>query len=215
MSENDLFEAIRTNDAAVVSALLDGDSALLAARQNGVTPILFAIYNGHADLARLFVDRGATLTFGEACALGDEAQALRMLDADPSLLNAFSEDGFPPVGLAVFFRHPRLATRLVERGADVNAAAQNAFRVAPVHAAAAVRDAATMELLIERGADVNARQQLGYTALHTAAQLGDEVILDLLLAHGADPRAAGDDGKTPADLAAAHGHTQIMKRLTE
>ncbi|MGH9419068.1 MAG: ankyrin repeat domain-containing protein, partial [Thermoanaerobaculia bacterium] len=51
--------------------------------------------------------------------------------------------------------------------------------------------------------------------LHTAAQLGDEVILDLLLARGADPHAAGDDGKTPADLAAAHGHIQIMKRLTE
>ena len=215
MSENELFEAIRKNDAASVSTLLNGDPSLLTARQNGVTPILFAIYNGHADLAPLFLDRGATLTFGEACALGDEVQALRMLDADPSLLNAYSEDGFPPVGLAIFFRHPPLAKILIERGANVNAAAQNAFRVSPVHAAAAVRDTGTMELLLERGADVNARQQLGYTALHTAAQIGDEVILDLLLARGADPRAAGEDGKTPADLAAAHGHTQIVKRLTE
>jgi ankyrin repeat protein len=215
MSENDLFEAIRKNDAEGVGALLDGDPALLSACLNGATPILFAIYNGHADLARLFLDRGAALTFGEACALGDETQALRMLDGDPSLLNIHSDDGFPPVGLAIFFRHPGLAKTLIERGADVNAAAQNAFRVAPVHAAAAVRDVATMELLTQHGADVNARQQLGYTPLHTAAQLGDEVILDLLLARGADPRAAGDDGKTPADLAAAHGHTQIVKRLME
>ncbi len=213
MSE-DLFEAIRNNDAAAVAALLDGDRSLIGARQDGITPILFAVYNGHAELARLFLDRGAVLTFGEACALGDSALALRMLDGDPALLDAYSEDGFPSVGLAIFFRQPELARTLIERGADVNAAARNAFRVAPVHAAAAVRDAATMTMLLDRGADATARQQLGYTALHTAAQLGDETIIDLLLARGADPRAAGDDGKTPMDLAAAHGHVAIVKRLS-
>lgn len=209
----DLFVAIRTNDAAAVAALLDGDRSLIGARQDGITPILFAVYNGHAELARLFLDRGAVLTFGEACALGVSALALRMLDGDPALLDAYSEDGFPSVGLAIFFRQPELARTLIERGADVNAAARNAFRVAPVHAAAAVHDATTMTMLLDRGADANARQQLGYTALHTAAQLGDDNIIDLLLAHGADPRAAGDDGKTPSDLAAAHGHVAIVKRL--
>src|SRR5258707_268186 len=211
---NDLFEAIRTNDAAAVAALLDGDRSLIVARQDGVTPILFAGYNGHAELARLFLDRGALLTFGEACALGDSSLALRMLDGDPALLDAYSEDGFPSLGLAIFFRQPELARTLIARGADVNATARNAFRVAPVHAAAAIRDAATMRLLLAHGADSNARQQLGYTALHTAAQLGDEDIVDLLLAHGADPHAAGDDGKTPLDLAGAHGHVAIVKRLS-
>lgn len=214
MSQHELFDAIRQNDAAAVAALLDADPALLAARQNHVTPILFAAYHGHVELVPLFLQRGAVMTFGEACALGDQAQALRMLDSDPALLDACTEDGFPPVGLAVFFRHPELARTLIERGADVNAAARNAFAVAPVHAAASVRDAATMRLLLGRGADANARQQLGYTALHTAAQLGDEEIVDLLLAHGADPRAAGDDGKTPADLAAAHGRLEVVKRFS-
>jgi ankyrin repeat protein len=214
MSQQTLFEAIRNNDDAAIAGLLDADRSLNDARQNGVTPILFAVYNGHAELARLFLDRGVVLTFGEACALGDEALALQMLDADPALLDAYSEDGFPPVGLAIFFRHPALAKELIERGADVNAAARNAFRVAPVHAAAAVRDAGTMRLLLARGADANARQQLGYTALHTAAQLGDEEIVDILLAHGADPGAAGDDGKTPTDLAEGHGQMEIVKRLS-
>ncbi len=214
MQEKELFDAIRENDAAGVARLLDGDSSLLGARQNGITPILFAVYNGHAGLAQLFLDRGAALTFGEACALGRADLATKMLDADPALLDSFSDDGFPAIGLAVFFRQPDLACTLIERGADVNAAARNAFRVTPVHAAAAVRDAAIMQLLIEHGADVNARQQLAYTALHTAAQHGDQVMLDLLLAAGANPRAAGDDGKTPADLAAAQGHTAIVERLS-
>jgi uncharacterized protein len=214
MQEKELFDAIRENNAAEVARLLDADPSLLGARQNGITPILFAVYNGHSELAQLFLDRGAALTFSEACALGRAEIATQMLDANPALLDSYSDDGFPAIGLTVFFRQPELARMLIERGADVNTAARNAFRVAPVHAAAAVRDAAIMQLLIEHGADVNARQQMGYTALHTAAQHGDHVMLDLLLAAGADPRAAGDDGKTPADLAAAHGHTAIVERLS-
>lgn len=214
MHENELFEAIRNGDAAATAVLLDDDPSLLNSRQNGVTPILFAVYNGQAELARLFLERGATPTFGEACAVGDADLALKMLEADPSLLDAYSDDGFPAVGLAVFFRHPELARALIERGADVNATARNAFRVAPVHAAAAMRDCATMQLLLDHGADVNARQQLGYTPLHTAAQLGDDAMIDLLRAGGADSRVAGDDGKTPADLAAAHGHIDIAERLS-
>src|SRR5258706_7510603 len=118
---HDLFEAIRTNDAAAVAALLDGDRSLIGARQDCVTPILFAVYNGHAELARLFLDRGAVLTFGEACALGDSALALRMLDGDPALLDAYSEDGFPSLGLAIFLRQPDLARALIERRAEVDA----------------------------------------------------------------------------------------------
>jgi ankyrin repeat protein len=214
MQEEELFDAIRENDAAAVARLLDADPSLLGARQNGITPILFAVYNGHAELAQLFLDRCAALTFGEACALGRVELATQMLDANPALLDSYSDDGFPAVGLAVFFRQPELARMLIERGANVNAAARNAFRVALVHAAAAVRDAAIMQLLIDHGADVNARQQMGYTALHTAAQHGDDIMLDLLLTAGADPRTAGDDGKTPADLAAAQGHTAIVERLS-
>jgi ankyrin repeat protein len=210
----ELFDAIRTNDAAAVAALLDADTALLHARQNGISPILFAIYNGHADLARLFLDRGVEATFAEACALGDVAAAVRMLDSDPSLLHVYSEDGFPPLGLAIFFRHPELAATLIERGAGVDAAARNAIGVAPVHAAAAVGDINTVRILLERGANANARQQAGFTALHTAAQLGNAVLVDLLLAHGADPSIAADDGNTPAALASAHGHLEIAKRLS-
>lgn len=211
---NELFEAIRINDAGAIASLLDADASLLDARRNGISPILFAVYNGHAELAQLFIDRGARITFCELCALGDAKSALQMLDDDPSLLEAYSEDGFLPLGLAIFFGHPELARTLIERGADVRASARNALLVAPVHAAAAVRDAGTMQLLLARGADANARQQLGYTALHTAAQHGDEAILDLLLANGADPRVAGDDGRTPAALAAEHQHVAIAKRLS-
>lgn len=211
---NDFFDAIRRGDAARVAELLDADPSLLDARENQATPILFAIYNGRADITALLVARDAKVSFGEACALGDRERAMQLLATDPSLLDTRSEDGYPAAGLAIFFRHGELARELIARGADVNAAADNAQRVAPVHAAAAACDRDTMRMLLERGADPNARQQLDYTALHGAASRGDIEMAKLLLAHGADRDPKATDGMTPADVAAKYGHPELAEWLS-
>ena len=206
MKTAELFDAIKKNDAAAVAALLDEDRALLGATSNDITPVLFAVYYGHPELAELFVERGAQLSLAELAALGDR----RALDGD---VESYSTDGYPLLGLAIFFRHPALARELIARGADVSARARNQARVMPVHAATAAGDHDTMRLLLARGADPNARQQLGYTALHEAAARGDETMVGLLLDGGADPRAANDEGKTPADVAAEKGHAALAERL--
>jgi ankyrin repeat protein len=211
--QDELIESIRNGDVARVAALLDADRALLGARAGSVSAIVFAVYNQHPEVAQLFVERGAELSFAEACAAGDERRALELLGRDPSLIHQRSEDGFPPVGYAIFFRHPALARALIERGADVNAAADNAARVAPVHAAASVGDVETMRLLIARGADVNARQQMGFTPLHAAAGNGDVEMAKLLVASGADRHARTDDGKDAAAIAAERGRAEFVAWL--
>src|ERR1044071_5281350 len=148
--QDELIQAIKNGDAARVAQLLGADPSLLTARSGNVSAILLAVYHQHPEIAEAFVDRGAQLTFAEACAVGDEARALALLDGDPSLLERRSDDGFPPLGYAIFFRHPSLARTLIERGADVHAVAENAQRVAPVHAAASVGDVATLRLLLDR-----------------------------------------------------------------
>jgi uncharacterized protein len=198
---SDLSDAIKAGDAARVGELIDADPALLRTPENGVTPLLLAVYHGKPELARLLVERGAPVSFAEACALGDDARAKEMLAADPGLLDSRTADGFPAVGVAIFFGHGALARWLIEQGANVNAAAENAARVAPLHAAAAVRDRETTRLLLERGADPNAKQQMDYTPLHGAASRGDVELAELLLAHGAQRDAKGSDGMTPADVA--------------
>lgn len=214
MSKNDeLIESIRKGDAGAVATLLDEDRSLLQASTGPVSAMLLAVYHGRRDIAQLFLDRGAEPAFGEAVALGDGDRVRAMLEANPSLLLEFSPDGFPPAGLAIFFRHPDLARELIERGADIHAAARNAQRVAPVHAAASVGDTASMRLLLERGADPNARQRLGYVPLHAVAANGDRAMAEVLLAHGADPQAATDDGKTPADFATERGHNDLADWL--
>lgn len=198
---DELFDAIRRGDVAGIRSLLDRDPSLASARSNGVSAVLTALYHGQNDVARLLAGRGASIDFPEACALGDLERVRTMLDANPALLDARSADGFPPLGLAIFFRQPGVAKFLIERGADVNAAAANAQKVAPVHAAAAVRDIASMKLLLEHGADPNARQQMDVTPLHGAASRGDVDMARLLLAHGARADAKMSDGTSVSALA--------------
>jgi len=210
---SELTDAIRQGDAAKITELLDRDPSLAGIAENNVTPILLAIYHGKGDIARLLAGRGAPVSLPEAVALGDRDRVEQLLADEPSLIHARSADGFPVTGLAIFFGHGPLARWLIEQGADVNAAAENPQKVAPVHAAAAVCDRETMQLLLARGADPNARQQGDFTPLHGAASRGDVEMAKLLLAHGADASAVTADGATVAGVARKYGHPAFAEWL--
>ena len=176
--------------------------------QDPESAVLTALYHNKRDEAQKLAE-GAALTVWEAAAMGRDDRVRELLDRDPALANAWSVDGYPPVGLAAFFAGPSTVRLLLDRGAAVGAAARNAMQVQPLHAAVASRNAETAALLLERGADVDARQQAGYTPLMGAAAAGRRDLVDLLLRHGADPALRSDDGKTAADVAREHGHTDV------
>jgi uncharacterized protein len=179
-----------------------------------LSELIAAVYSG--DQARIdeLLAAEPELDVFEASALGRVQRLEELLDAEPGLVAAWAEDGFTPLHLAAFFRHPAAARLLVERGALVDAVARNEdLQVTPLQSAAASREEETAALLLERGADPNVQQRGGFTALHAAAQNGDEPLAELLLVHGADPAITADDGRTAADFAFDAGHEGLAARL--
>lgn len=208
---SEFFDAVKSGDLVRISQFLDADPTLLGESENGVSTILLALYRGKPEAVRLLIERGAPLSFHDACAAGVNDRAMQMLRDDPSLLDRFSNDGYPPLGLAIFFGNRELAKVLIEKGADVNASSTNAQRVAPLHAATAVCDHEIISLLLEHGADPNARQQMDFTPLHTAASRGDIEMAKLLLAHGAKRDARTVDGTGVGEVARQKGKNEFAE----
>src|SRR5437764_15181911 len=156
-----------------------------------MSDVLQAIYRGDREEGERLA-AGRELTIFEAAALGRTGRVRELLDGDPSLLNAYGDDGFHPVGLATFFGHVDTARLLVERGADVNQLSRNEhIQTAVIHAAAASegKEEETryelVKLALEHGADPNLRQGGGFRAIDAARQNRDVRIERLLLDHGA------------------------------
>jgi ankyrin repeat protein len=154
-----------------------------------MSELLLAIYRGDQARADELLAGDPELDVFEAAAVGQVDRLRELLDADRSLANAWAGDGFQPLGLASFFGHLDAARLLVERGAEVNSASRNDFKVMPLHSAAATGDPEVRyelaKLLLEHGAEPNARQQDEFTPLMAADQQGDERLRSLLVDYGA------------------------------
>jgi uncharacterized protein len=155
-----------------------------------MSELLQAIYRGDQARADELLADDPELDVFEAAALGRTQRLGELFDEDPSLANAWAEDGFQPLGLASFFGQVDAARLLVERGAEINSASRNDFKVMPLHSAAATGDPDVRyelaKLLLEHGADPNARQQDDFTPLMAADQHEDERLRRLLVEHGAN-----------------------------
>jgi len=208
-----LFDAVRKGETAVVRGLLTADPALAGARNpDGATPALWAAYTRHPELAALLLT-GRDPDFFEACALGNRQRASTLLASDPKLIDAYSADGFTPLGLAVFFGHEEIARQLVAAGADVNRPSRNAIRVSPLHSAVESGNLALLNLLLQHGANPDAVEFLEATPLHSAAARGSQEMVERLLASGADPQRKTKEGKTAADLARQYDHESLAAFL--
>ena len=154
-----------------------------------MSDLLQAVYRGDQAAVDELLAAEPELDVFEAAAVGRTERLCELLDADPKVANAWAEDGFQPLGLASFFGRVDAARLLIERGAEVNSASRNDFKVMPLHSAVAEKDAETRyelaTLLLEHGADPNARQQDDFTPLMAADQQGDARLRELLVEHGA------------------------------
>jgi ankyrin repeat protein len=209
-----LLDAIAAGDPAAVRAAISADPRTVASPgPDGVSPLLRCLYRGRRDLAVIVRSADPPMDLADAAALDDVAAVASLL-AEGAEVEARTADGFTPLHLAAFFDAPHTAALLIRAGADVDAVADNATRVAPLHSAVAGRSTAVVVSLVAAGAEVDAVQQGGFTALMAVAQQGDPATADLLLASGADVGRLLPDGRTAADLAAAAGYEELAARLS-
>jgi uncharacterized protein len=210
----EFFDAVRAGDAAKVREMLARDRSLANAKtETGFSAVIVAKVRGHDAVLREVLAANPTLDIHDAAYIGDLRRARHLLDADPSLIDSFSSDGFTALDLASYFGHAELVASLVERGAKVEHEIRNENEFTALTGAVAEGHRRIAKTLLERGANVNHRYSEGATPLITASFNGDAEMVKLLLAHGARAEVANDAGQTASDVAADRGHGDIVTML--
>ena len=214
MADHEIFDVIRAGDATRLKALVASDRAVVNVRsEKGFSAVLIAQYHHRADCLAVLLAAGPTLDIWDASSVGATGRVAELLDADPTLVNSYSGDGFFPLGLAAFFGNADTVRLLLSRGADVAQVATNPMRISAIHAAVAGQSREAVELIVEAGAPINAKQHKGWTALHEVVNKKDVDLARYFLAHGADPKVQNDEGKSAIGLAADQGSADLLKVL--
>jgi hypothetical protein len=124
----------------------------------GETCLITAAWNGHLDICRLLIDKGAQV-------------------------EAKDGTGCAPLHFAAIQGHVEIVRLLCDRGADVEARCNGGLR--PLHHAAMNGHISVVkELIEERNAEINARDDDGRTALRLARQFNKPDIAAYLVSHG-------------------------------
>ena len=209
----EIFEVIRAGDSSRLAALLAADPSLANARSDrGHSPVLIAQYHKKPELVQQILAAEPELDIFDAASVGRTERVAELLDRDPSLVTAYSADGFFPLALAAFFGHPKTVALLLERGANVAQVTRNPMRLQALHSAV-TNSLESVKLLVQAGAPVGAQQQKGWTPLHEAVNRNDLEMTRYLLQHGADPRQQNEEGKSAIGLAADKGFVDLLKVL--
>ena len=183
-SYEDFFKAVREDDAAAITALL----------QRGFDP------NSRDPAGQ----PGLTL------AARDQGwRAVEALLAHPGIeVNALNASGESALMLAALRGHLGWCKRLVERGARVQ---QPGW--APIHYAATGPNVQVVEFLLDKGADIDAASPNASTPLMMAARYGSEESVNLLLLRGADATRRNQLDLQAADFARLGGRAALATRL--
>jgi uncharacterized protein len=212
--EQDFLDAIRKGDSAKVNDILKRQPALINAHaKSGASVIQYAVYANHPEIAESLIASGVEPNIFEAALTGRLERVRQLLKQDPSLIHAWSSDGW--TALHLNWGHLDIAKLLIERGADLNVNSKNALNATPLQGAVASNRIDLARLYISHGANVNCRSEEGGSPLHEAAGNGYLDFAKLLIENGANVNQKDDNGKTPLAIALQYKKADVAKFLRE
>ena len=151
------------------------------------SPLVYALWGGHEDLARLLISKGADV-------------------------NKKDTEGYTPLHQNCVVGRTSFAKLLVEEGADIELTDNNGL--SPLHLAAFHNGGDLVVYLVEAGANVQRSDPHGDTVLHGAAWHGDTKSAAALLDKGAEINAKNNQDRIPLDYAVMAGHSEAVQFLT-
>lgn len=125
----------------------------------------------------------------DAAAAGDLNKVKTLIKADSTLLDSKDDIGFTPLARACMAKQLKVANFLIDKGANVNAKAQNGFTPFLLACNGPNQDFDLIQHCIAHGADINLQTYSGQSALQLSSSFGDLKIIKLLIDHGADLNA--------------------------
>jgi ankyrin repeat protein len=218
-----LISAVIDNQLAVVTWLLDqGADVNLAALPGGLerrTPLMLALGQEQTQMARLLIERGASLKAVDAFpgntplmhAIKAEQWELMPLMIPGSDLNIRNRLGNTPLFLAVAQGNLEVVQQLIRQGAHWQT--RNDTQETLLMWAAADGHLELAQWLQQRGLGINDRDKAGDTALGKAAWRDRTELVAWLLTQGANPSLADQEGYTPLMGAAEQGHQEVVTLL--
>ena len=208
LSSQEFQEAAKNGDLNKISQLLQSDPDLLNSRdQQNKTALHFACQNGHIEVVKLLVEKGANVNITDYdfkspllwAASEGYREILDILLKNNADKYATDIDGKCAVHLAVEAGNLSLVEWMLSNGYELNCKAFNDNSL--LHSAAMSGKNEMVRKLIGKGLYVNIRNLFGKTPLHYAASYGKMETVEVLLKNGAKIDFKAINGKTPYHLA--------------
>ncbi|XP_078053940.1 ankyrin repeat and SAM domain-containing protein 1A-like isoform X4 [Mustelus asterias] len=203
--EQELLEAARTGNVAVVEKLLSGRHRLSAGSGGGGGTVslpqlsnLLSIWRGPNVNC---VDSSGYTPLHHA-ALNGQKEVVEMLLRNEASTNIADNKGCYPLHLAAWKGDSHIVRLLIHQG--------------PSHAKVNEQNAIESKDLKKYGPFdpyINAKNNDNETALHCAAQYGHSDVVKVLLEELTDPTMRNNKFETPLDLAALYGRLEVVKML--